>query len=433
MGALVVRLLFAALEPTTHPVADEKTWVAAADDFAAPDVRFDPFRSPLAAYPPLHPYLIAVAREWLGGAAGAKAIQCLLGALLVFPVFSIGCRAFDRRTAVAAAALAALYPELVWQSAHFWSEPLFLALLWGSLALVLRADERGSALGAAGGGALLGLAALTRDPALYFAPLAAAWLVLRPAPAVVLRTPPAVRRRALTLAVAFLAASAFVVAPWTLRNHARYGVLIPVSMMGARTFWEANAGRHQDVIEEYGEIERANGPLVAYRHAWREGLAAVRERQPWWLLEQLWRQLPPLATSANLVVIHLERQAYGPVTPATAWAVLLVTALPHALVTAAFLIGLVTLRLSRARGLLLLFALYYLAVLLATLGHPRLRLPLLPIVFVYACAAYAQARDGGLSWTPLRRVAAALLLLAFSLCLLRDAAGFRLEPIFGLS
>ena len=443
LAALVLRLAFVALEPPTRLVGDERVWIAAADEVSAPEVRFDPLRSPLIFYPPLHPYLIAAARELLGGLTGVKLAQCLLGALLVIPVFSIGCRTFDRSTAATAAATAAFYPELVWQSAHFWSEPLFMALLWASLALVLRADDRRSAAAASGAGALLGLAALTRDPALYFAPVAAAWLALRRAEPSAATLPDAatpaplaarpVRPRALVLAATFLATAVLVVTPWTLRNYARFGAFVPVSLMGARTFWEANAGRHQDVIEEYGSIDRERGPLVAYRHAWREGLAEVRERQPWWLFQQAWRQLPQFATSANLVVIQLERQAYGPVTPPTAWAVLLVTALPHVLFTAAFLVGLVTLPRSRSRGLLLLFLLYYLGIHVATLGHPRLRLPLLPVVFVYAAAAYGQARDRGLSWTPLRRVTALLLLLAFALCLLHDADGFRSEPVFGLS
>ena len=147
-----------------------------------------------------------------------KAVQCVLGALLVLPVFAIGCRTFGRRTAVAAAAAAAFYPELVWLSAHFWSEPLFMALLWGALALVLRADDRASASAAAGAGALLGLAALTRDPALYFVPVAAAWIALRPrrasAPSAPGHPPP---RRARARG-RVLAAAVLVVAPWTIRN-----------------------------------------------------------------------------------------------------------------------------------------------------------------------------------------------------------------------
>ena len=434
VAGLTLRLAFLALEPPTRLVGDERTWIAAAEELSGPAVRFNPLRSSLIFYPPLHPYLIATASEFLGGRPAVKVVQSLLGALLVFPVFSIGCRAFDRRVAGLAAGAAAFYPELVWQSVHFWSEPLFMILLWGAIALLLRAGADLSPCTAALAGALLGLAALTRDPALYLAPLAAAWLVLARDSRAVPRTagPSRWRRGAALPAAVFLAGVVLVVAPWTLRNQARFDTLIPVSLMGARTFWEANASRHQEVIEAYAEIERTDGPLAAYRHAWREGLASVRARQPSWLFEQVGRQLPQFWTSANLVVIHLERQAYGRVAPWLAWTVLLATGVPHILVTSAFLVGVAASPLTRERALLLLFLLYYQALHVVTLGHPRLRLPALPVVFVFAAAALWHARDGTLVWTPLRRTIAVLLLLAFCLCLLQDAAGFRLEPVFGL-
>jgi hypothetical protein len=113
--------------------------------------------------------------------------------------------------------------------------------------------------------------------------------------------------------------------------------------------------------------------------------------------------------------------------------VLLVTALPHVLVTGAFLVGLATLTLTRPRGLLLLFLAYYQLLHVVTLGHPRLRLPALPGVFVFAAAAAWAAHDGTLDWTPFRRAIAALLLLAFGACLTLDLAGLRLEPAFRLS
>jgi 4-amino-4-deoxy-L-arabinose transferase-like glycosyltransferase len=433
LAGLAVRLVFLALEPPTRLVGDERTWVAAAREIASPEVRFDPLRTKLIFYPPLHPYLLAAANALLGGRTGVKVVQAVLGSLLVLPVFSIGLSTFDRRVAVLAAGFAAFYPELVWQSVHLWSEPLFMALLWAAIALLVSWESDGRTRTAAAAGVLLGLAALTRDPALYFAPLAAVWLALARRSSVGEAGPRRACRRPVGAALAFLAGVFLVVAPWTLRNEVRFGAPIPVSLMGARTFWEANASRHREVIDQYAAIEQAEGPLAAYRQAWSEGIAAVRARQPWWLLEQIGRQLPQFWTSANLVVIHLERQAYGPVTPGVAWLVLAVTALPHVLVTAAFLLGLAALPVNRRSGLLLLFLAYYQAVHLVTLGHPRLRLPALPAVFVIAAAALFYGRRGTLVWTPARRLIAGLLLLAFSLCLVQDFAGYRVEPVFGLS
>lgn len=418
--ALAVRLAFLVLEPPTRLVGDERTWVALAEQLKAPEVRFHPLHSDLLFYPPLHPYLLAAFSELPGGRTTVKVAQGLLGALLVLPVFAIGRLAFDRRVGLTAAGIAALYPELVWQSVHFWSEPLFMALLWGALALVLAAGFSGRAAVAALAGILLGLAALTRDPALYLAPIAAGWLLLR-------------RPREWRPAAAFAVAIALAVLPWTVRNWARYDAFVPVSLMGARTFWEANAREHAEVIGQYTQVDQTAGPIAAYKLAWKEGLASVRARQPWWLLEQLGQQLPRFWTAVGMPVIHLERQAYGAVRPRVAWAVLAVTATPHVLVTGAFLVGLATLRLTGARWLLLLFLAYYQLLHVVTLGHPRLRLPALPAVFVLAAAAAWSAHDRALAWTPPRRTIAALLLLAFSICLALDLAGLRVEPAFGLS
>lgn len=418
--ALGVRLALLVLEPPTRLVGDERTWVALAEELRGPEVRFNPLRFDLVFYPPLHPYLVATSLELPGGRAAVKVVQSLLGALLVLPVWVIGERAFDRRVAVVAAALTAFFPELVWQSVHLWSEPLFMVLLWAAIALLLVADASNRPPAAGLAGVLLGLGALTRDPALYFAPLAAFWLLAR-------------RPRAWRPAAAFLVAVVLTIVPWTVRNWMRYDAFVPVSLMGARTFWEANASQHAEVIDEYARVEQAEGPVGAYRHAWTEGLAAVRDRQPGWLFEQLGTQLPRFWTAVSLPIIHIERQAYGAVRPWVAWAVFGVTALPHVLVTGAFLVGLATLDLTRARGLLLLFLAYYQLLHVVTLGHPRLRLPALPAVFVLAAAAVFWAHDGRLVWTPWRRLTAGVLLLGFAVCLALDLAGLRLEPAFGLS
>ncbi len=418
LAALAVRLAFLLLEPPTRLVADEPVWLAAARGIAA--AGFDPRRVDLIFYPPLHPYLVAIAWQLAGSLAGVKLVQALLGALLVPAVLAVGERAFDRRVGLLAAAAAAFYPELVWQSVHFWSEPLFMALLWGALAALLAAGATQRDGSAALAGLALGLAALTRDPALYFVPLAALWLV-------------AAARRGWRLALILLVAATVVVLPWTLRNRARYGAPIPVSLMGARTFWEASARQHAEVIEAYAEVERAEGPLAAYRHAWREGLASLRARQPWWLFEQIGEQLPRFWTASNMIIMHLERRAYGQVPVWAARGVLLLTVLPHVLVTSVFLLGLAAMPGSPPRALLLLFLAFDQTIHVLTVGHPRFRLPVLPLVFLFAAAALVDWRRGRLRWTPARRVLALLLLLAFGLCLVPDVPATIAEPVFGLS
>ena len=90
-----------------------------------------------------------------------------------------GALAFGRRAGLLAAAAAAFYPELVWYPAHYWSETVYLLLLWGAIERTLAADARGSRRVAAVAGLLWGLATLTRELSLYLVPIAALWL-LRP-------------------------------------------------------------------------------------------------------------------------------------------------------------------------------------------------------------------------------------------------------------
>ena len=88
------------------------------------------------------------------------------------------------RAGLLAAGIAAFYPELVWFAAHFWSETLFLVLLWWAIERLLAADTRG--LRADGGrrGPAVGAGHPDARDVLYFTPLAALWLAWRaPRPA----------------------------------------------------------------------------------------------------------------------------------------------------------------------------------------------------------------------------------------------------------
>ncbi len=129
--ALAARLLWIALEPGNRIVADEGAWLAwGLDVLPAPDVRFSPLRAQMIFHPPVYPYFIGLVAEFLGGLGSVKVAQAVVGALLVPAVGILGRRAFGERAGLAAAAFVALYPELVWFSAHFWAETLFTTVVW---------------------------------------------------------------------------------------------------------------------------------------------------------------------------------------------------------------------------------------------------------------------------------------------------------------
>jgi 4-amino-4-deoxy-L-arabinose transferase-like glycosyltransferase len=375
-AGLLVRLLWVALEPATSPVADETMWVNWGSR-ELPAVAFSPMRLSFIFHPPLYLYFVGALYQAFGTLEAVKYAQAVLGALLVPAVGLVGRRAFGARAGLAAAAIAALYPELVWFASHFWAETVFTALLWWALERTTAADERGSPALAAAAGALFGLATLTRETVLYFLPAAALWLAWRSAGGV---------RRA---AVFLLAALALVV-PWTVRNYLVFDALVPVSTSGALNLWQGNTRlTRQEVYEEYWAV---HGRIAKYEHARRRGIEAVLERQPWWILEKLRDEMPEYWAAHGQPVVHIERGAYGRVNKPIAFAAIAVVLLPYLAVLVLFVAGVAFLPRERVGVLLLGFLAFYVLLHVASHGYPRYRLPSMPAVFLVAANGWVAWR-----------------------------------------
>ena len=181
--------------------------------------------------------------------------QACVGAFGVWLIAAIAGRAAGPRAARIAAAIAALYPPLVFMPAYVLSETLYATIaLAAALALSVvpssRLASRRSPLAPPpapvaprpsplapsaallSGAVLTGVAILTRPAMLFFLPFAAAWLLWRS------------RRQSPTAglvdAAVFLVIALACVAPWTIRNHRVYGRWIAVASEGGVTFWTGN-------------------------------------------------------------------------------------------------------------------------------------------------------------------------------------------------
>jgi 4-amino-4-deoxy-L-arabinose transferase-like glycosyltransferase len=422
IAGLLARAAFVLLEPATHPVADERTWTNwAVESLITPRVSFSPLRTHMIFYPPLYPYFIGVLFALFHTLWAVKWAQVVVGALLVPAVGRIGGLAFGPRVGLLAAAITALYPELVWFAAHFWSETLFLTLLWWAMERLIAADARGSARAASAAGLLWGLAILTRETILYLTPLAAAWLAWS-----------GQRRTGGKRAVWFLLCAVLIVAPWTLRNWVAFRAFVPVSTSGGLALFQGNARLSRQ--EVYDRYEAVHGRVEQYRFARREGWKAIAQRQPTWAIEKLRDQMPNFWEADSLALIHIKRGAYGDVGPATAVAAAVLVLAPYLAVLAAFVVGATLTPLDRTRGLLLGFLVCYNALHVITHGFARYRLPVMPVVFLFAAAGYVAWRRGALpAASRARRVAAAALAVALALCLVPS---FRMNlghPAFGLA
>jgi 4-amino-4-deoxy-L-arabinose transferase-like glycosyltransferase len=418
-AGLAARLAFLLLEPATSPIADERTWIDWARNLASEKVGFSPLRTKLVFYPPLYHYFIAALETAFGSLGAVKLAQALVGSLLVPAVGRVGERAFGPGAGLAAAALAAFYPELVWFSVHFWSETLFLVLLWWAFERLLAADAGARWTAALGAGLLWGLAILTRETILYFTPIAALWLALRGRPA---------RARA----ALFLAVALAVVAPWTWRNWIVYRGFIPVSTAGGLNLFQGNAPLTRQQV--YNRYRSVSGRLEQYQYARRMGVQAILERQPSWLLEKLRDELPLFWEADSLVLVHIKRGAYGPVAAGWALAAALVVLLPYLGVLALAVGGAAAFPVTRPRALLALFLLYYVAIHVATHGFARYRLPAMPVLFVLAGAAWASLRERAYPRLRGRSLAlAAGLSLALAACLVPSFRRNLGHPAFGFA
>jgi 4-amino-4-deoxy-L-arabinose transferase-like glycosyltransferase len=420
VAAIVLRALFLLAEPATQPVADERTWTDWARNLASARVAWSPFRTHMIFYPPLYPYFLAAGASVTGSLEAARWVQVLAGALLVPAIAVAGARAFSARVGVIAGVVAAAYPELVWFSAHYWSETLFMVFLWWGIERLLAAGRGEGRVGAAvAAGLLWGLAVLTRETVLYFVPLAAAWLVW------------AARPRRVAPGAAFLVAALLTVAPWTWRNWVVFHAFVPVSTAGGQNLFQGNTDIPRD--ETYVMVDAVQGRIAQYHYALGMGLRAIRDRQPWWIFEKLRDEMPKFWEADSLALIHIKRGAYGAVpAPAAAGAALLVLA-PYVVALAFFVAGLAALRRDPAPLLLLGILVFTNLIHVATHGFARYRLPVMPVVVLIAASGFVAWRTGALRTLTLRRRQAAASLALLLAVLLVPSVRQNLEhPAFGL-
>jgi len=398
LAALGVRALFLLVEPHARTIGDEGLWRQMAREIASEEVGFSPLRSRLISHPPLYPYVLAVSVTLLGTFQAVKWVQVLLGALLVPAVARVAGRAGGPRAGLVAGLLAVAYPELVWHSTHFWSEVLLLPLLWWGFERVLAADARVAWRAAAAAGLLWGLALLTRETLLYFAPLVGIWLAWR-------------RPAGRGPAAAFLLACVLTVSPWTARNYLVFGAFVPVATRGNVMLLLGNTDRPWDeVVAETGALGPVAGPRQAFAQAIREALS----HPPEWYPRKVFREMAAFWGVHNLSVIHLQYEAYGPVSKWTNRLASALTIVPYLALLALAVLGAAGTGIDRTRVLLLGFLAGYTLLHAVAFGFPRFRLPVLPVLFLLAAEGWIRVREGPPLGRRRRLLALALGLLALA-------------------
>jgi peptidoglycan/LPS O-acetylase OafA/YrhL/4-amino-4-deoxy-L-arabinose transferase-like glycosyltransferase len=226
--ALVLRVAVVLGQPGLLAAGDAGDYLRHGLSIAAghgyPDTVLGAPGTPTGIRPPGYPYLLGGVLAVTGDSETAgRLFGALLGTLVVLLIGLIARRVWGPRVGLLAAALAAISPPLVFATASFISEALFLPLVLGFVHLVLRArdGERPSLPLAAAAGAVCGLAALTRFIGIALLALLVVALWQRRAGWRALRAP-----------AAGIVAALVVMAPWTARNASAFHTFVPVATEG---------------------------------------------------------------------------------------------------------------------------------------------------------------------------------------------------------
>jgi 4-amino-4-deoxy-L-arabinose transferase-like glycosyltransferase len=270
-GALAVRLCWVAATPHFVPLHDAHDF----DRYGVSIARFGRFpvghqagdHGPLAYRPPGYPIFLAAIYKVFGlghRVYAARLVQAFTGTAVVALVAAIGWMLWGPIVGLVGAAIAAVYPPLVYVGESMYSESVFLPVMLASVAAALMfRRSHGKLRWALATGVLSGIGVLVRPNAAALAPglLLLVWGV----------RPPRLSVRSLAAPAVTLACMLVVVAPWTIRNALVLHHFVPVTTELGNTM----AGTYNDetrlsperpaawteprLTREYGHYYRGRG------------------------------------------------------------------------------------------------------------------------------------------------------------------------------
>lgn len=239
--ALLVRVLYVLLVGAGYiPRFDAGVYDGLAQSIVTLHCYCFPGHMVTAFRPPLWPVIIAGVYAIFGVDVQAAQMACaVLGAGTCVLVYLFARDLFGRRVALVAGLLAAVYAGMFIWDGWLFSESLFIFLQMAFLLAVVRLQRTRQRRWAVLGGVALGLSALARPNGALLLALLALW-------AGIMLVGRFVPWRVLVPRVALLAVVALaVVLPWTIRDAAVTGSILPVSTIGTTL-----AGAYNDMTDQ---------------------------------------------------------------------------------------------------------------------------------------------------------------------------------------
>jgi Flp pilus assembly protein TadD/4-amino-4-deoxy-L-arabinose transferase-like glycosyltransferase len=344
-------------------------------------------------WPPLYPWLLGVFYALCGHTLfGVRLAQALLGASSCLLLYGLGRRVFSRAAGVAAAVVMALYGTLIYFDAEILVPSLFIFLVLAGLLILIKAAAapttgKSSALWL-GAGVLLGLAALAIPNVLIFVALAALWAWIR-------ADFPRGRRRMLAPALLLLG-TGLAISPVTLRNYLASGDFVLISANGGINFYLGNNAEAEETVATrpgfawvhlISEPQRAgvSTPSAASRYFFDKGLSFLRQNPR----AALSLYGSKLARFWNSFEIGRDQNVYGSRDESPLLSMLLWRAgsfsFPFGVVAPLACAGMIVcFSLNRIRMFLYIFLIAYMVSVLLFFVTARYRLPVVPILILFA-------------------------------------------------
>lgn len=370
----------------SYPLVDSRMYDLMAWDFA----RGEPLWKGAFFWPPLYPWFLGMLYSIFGhDYFAARVVQALLGALSCLLLYGIGRKTFGPLTGFIAAFAMAFCGSLIFFDGELLIPNLYIFLLLSALMLLLFAprDYRRSSLPLwLAAGLTFGLAALARPNILLFIPFAALWGAGRNTSMLKRFINPALLLLGLLLAIL----------PVTVRNYSMEGDFVLISSNGGINFYLGNNPHAEKTIAirpglrwlhliEEAEREGHAGSTASSRYYFRKGLSFLRD-SPGSAVSLMGKRFAHLWNSFE---IGRNRDVYStrchsPLLSALLWKVDRF-GFPFGLIAPLAVAGLiVSFRRNRAASLLYLFLLAYFLSILLFFATSRYRLPLVPILLLFA-------------------------------------------------
>ncbi|TKJ40605.1 hypothetical protein CEE37_06475 [candidate division LCP-89 bacterium B3_LCP] len=346
---------------------------------------------------PLYSYLLAAIYKIFGhNYLVPRLIQALLGALTAWMIFLLGCRIYSRKIGIIAGIIASVYAPLIHYSAQLLIPTLYVFLVTLFLITFHRLLDKQGRWDFFLTGLIIGIAALARPNILIFLPIALAWMLFY------------LKSRGKNVAL-FLLGIFLTVMPVSLRNYIVADDLVVISSQSGVNFYMGNnrfANGYSGWVpgtskDWWGEgyrqtiniAEQAAGhPLKASsvsQYWWGRAFTEISQYPLQWggLLLQKTRYLLTGHELSDTEDIYFHRRFSG-----VLWLLLWekLVSFPFGLILPLALLGL-ALSTDRKRQLhLIFFQLSYAAGIILFMVTARYRLPLVPVLCIWAAVGISE-------------------------------------------